>query len=78
MNIIDLKTKLDELGVRPDSYSLTGSAGNECYVLSQEGSKKWSVFYSERGQRSCLETFGSEDEACRALLKELEDDPTVF
>lgn len=78
MNVVDLKVKLTELGVHPDSYSLIGSTRNECYVLSQEGYGKWSVFYSERGQQSCLQIFASEDEACRELLRRLGGDPTVY
>lgn len=78
MKLVDLKVKLNELGVNPDSYSLTGSTGNECYVLSQECSGKWSVFYSERGLQSCRKIYETEDEACRDLFKRLGGDPTVL
>ena len=45
-------------------------------TLDQVGSR-WSVYYSERGQRSGERIFDSEDEACRYLLNLLCNDPST-
>ena len=64
MNISQLKTQLEEAGFRRDAYSLKGGLPNEAYCLNKL-SDKWEVYYSERGQKTNLKVFDSEDEACR-------------
>ena len=51
MNKDELKTKLEQAGVYAEAYSLDGGLPNERYVLSQEASGRWDVYYSERRQQ---------------------------
>ena len=77
MNIYELECVLLENKVDRSSYSLTGGLPNECYVISNEGSGIWEVYYSEKGIKSSLKIFYSENEACSYLLKILVNDFTV-
>ena len=77
MKTVELFRILNDLGIDPEAYSLTGGSYNERYVLSNDGGGKWSVYYSERGQRSSCKSFTSEDDACKQLLQILKNDPTV-
>jgi hypothetical protein len=62
--------------VRDDAYSVEGGLPFERYVLSVvEGG--WAVYYSERGERTGLRTFDTEDEACSYLFEQLVRDPTT-
>jgi hypothetical protein len=62
--------------IREDAYSLEGGLPFERYVLSVvEGG--WAVYYSERGERTGLEMFETEDEACSHLLELLLRDSTT-
>lgn len=63
----ELELKLIELGIRNDSYSLSGGLPNEAYCLSNIG-KDWEVYYSERGSKSSLKIFSSESAACEYFL----------
>jgi hypothetical protein len=63
MDIKSLKVALNKLNVNPDSYSLEGGLPSEKYCLSNEGIN-WSVYYSERGQRTGEKLFSSESQAC--------------
>jgi len=67
MNRAELENILRDRKVSPLAYSLGGGLPNEKYTLDQIG-PKWSVYYSERGQRNGERDFDSEDEACRYLL----------
>lgn len=64
MNIRDLEEKLVAAKIRPDSYSLTGGLPNEAFCIGNVNGR-WEVYYSERGSKTSLKTFQSEDEACR-------------
>ncbi len=77
MNLTELQTELDSLGVDKLSYSLEGGLPNERYCIDKEYGN-WLVYYSERGGRSGLKEFKTESKACEHLLKVLKDDPTVF
>lgn len=59
----DLKKILDTEGVSKSIYSLSGGLPNEKICLDYEGGE-WVVYYSERGCRTGLEKFSSEDDAC--------------
>ncbi|MDP9067935.1 MAG: hypothetical protein M3N53_06280 [Actinomycetota bacterium] len=72
----ELKQRLDEAGVRPESYHLYGAHMSERYVLLEQG-QQWSVFYSERGLETGKRTFDSESEACKYLFGLLTGDPTT-
>lgn len=74
MNRDDLRRQLDELKVNPNSYSLDGGCPSESYVLSDEGNGVWSVYYSERGNRSSEIKFNSESDACVELKRRLLSD----
>jgi len=64
MNLSELKTKLANSSLPDDAYCLTGGLPNEAYCVEQSPDGKWHTYYSERGQRTGLKTFDSEDEAC--------------
>lgn len=77
MNKNELKTKLEQAGVYSEAYSLDGGFPNERYVLSQEPKGQWAVYYSERGQKTGLRSFGSESAACQFFLQHVLEDPTA-
>ena len=53
----------------PDSYYVTdgGLGGGECVGIERVG-EGWFVYYSERGRKSPLSSFGTEDEACSFMV----------
>ena len=68
MNRLDLKHKLDEMGVNEEEYSLYGILDWDKIIL-YENYANWEVFYlSERGSRDNLHVFHSEDEACHYIF----------
>jgi hypothetical protein len=73
MDRAELQSRLQELGVREDAYSLDGPR-DESYCLSREG-VAWSVYYSERGLTTGRREFDAEHDACRYLLDRLLADP---
>ncbi len=71
MTVEELKKQLDAIGVPDDLYSLLiGGFPNEAYCLikNEDG---WEVYYSERGEKSDIQQFASESEACEYMLEEL-------
>lgn len=71
-----LKAVLDSEDVDASAYSLTGGMPFEAYVLECNPAG-WSVFYSERGQRSGEVAFQTEEEACAHLLELILRDSTT-
>ena len=72
MTITELEKQLKEHGIPEDYYAINlHQLPNEMMCLNQIGEQEWEVFYSERGQKTGLVTFGSEDEACAYMLQEL-------
>lgn len=67
MDKFELKRKLDNLSIDPNSYSLGGECSDETLCL-EERHGKWSIYYSERGLRTKEESFDSEEKACDAFL----------
>jgi hypothetical protein len=63
MTLTELEAKLSAHGVRKDDYSLAGGLPTEALCIDRADGK-WRVYYSERGSRSVLGTFDSEQEAC--------------
>jgi hypothetical protein len=62
MTLAELDALLLSKGISPNDYSLTGGLPNEAYCI--EGSDgKWKFYYSERGSRTGVKEFGTEDEA---------------
>lgn len=77
MNIDALKDALRRANIDERFVSLDGSARDESLVLEHEPVMGWTVYYSERGQRTGERTFRSEDQACQFILDKLSSDPTV-
>jgi hypothetical protein len=67
MNRIELQKKLGENGIPKTVYCLDGGLPWEQYCL-EENYGKWSVYYSERGNKSSLKIFYNENEACSYLF----------
>jgi len=78
MNCSELKERLLREGVREDVYSLMGdSLLFDGFVLSQQGGE-WVVYYrDERGSRSHVRAFATQEEACQDLLDRLLADPNT-
>lgn len=79
MNRTDLRDKLNSLRVKPELYSLEGELLPDRIIL-YNSYNTWEVFYlGERGERSDMKLFSSEDEACEYIYvlfkeaKEIED-----
>lgn len=77
MTVEELSIQLQTLGVRQDAYSLDGGSPSEAYCLSHQ-SGHWEIYYSERGQKTGVQAFYSEDDACRAFLSLIMDDESVI
>lgn len=78
MNLLETGDILDARGVPPEMYSL-GQDANEAYCVVRDPDG-WSVYYSERGNRTDPRMHASEDRACLDLiarvLSEIERDLT--
>ncbi|MED3649686.1 hypothetical protein [Heyndrickxia sporothermodurans] len=72
MNKNELKQLLINSNVPKDLYSLEGGLPNEALCLNEENGQ-WEVYYSERGVKSQLKRFDSEDRACEYFCKEILD-----
>lgn len=68
MDIEELKEILQNEKIPEDFYSLKGGLPNESYCIEKKGNI-WDVYYSERGSKTDLKKFDTEDEACRHLYK---------
>lgn len=73
MNVQKLKSELNKLGVSKSCSILGQKYPNESYCLMYENSL-WIYYYSERGCRSNLKKFESEEEACEYLLEQVKRD----
>jgi hypothetical protein len=74
MTRADLEQLLSQERVRPDAYSLYGEVPDECLCLLPEPGG-WTVFYSERGERTGPRHFETEAEACDFIAMRLLADP---
>jgi hypothetical protein len=63
---------LDSEGYRPDSYGIghRGKYRDQAFIL-ERWSKRWVVYYTERGEKTYIRKYVSEDAACRDLLARL-------
>lgn len=68
MNIIELKKIFEDENVPRELYSLKGGLPNESYCIEQVNGQ-WEVYYSERGSKSSLKFFDTEEKACLYLYK---------
>ncbi|MBT3201246.1 MAG: hypothetical protein HN350_15205 [Phycisphaerales bacterium] len=64
MNLKELQVKLVSSNLPADTYCLTGGLPNEAYCIEQGADGNWRTYYSERGLRTGLKTFGTEEDAC--------------
>jgi len=70
MNLAELAAKLTHSSLPEDAYCLTGGFPNEAYCIEQGSNGKWHCYYSERGLRTGLTTFDTEEEACEYFFTE--------
>jgi hypothetical protein len=63
MTLAELETALTRCGIPKGAYSLSGGLPTEAYCL-ERAPGAWRVYYSERGTRTGLKCFGTEEEAC--------------
>ncbi len=71
MTLADLEERLRSAGVADYLYVTDGGLGSgECYGIEPVPGG-WSIYYSERGRKSPLESHATEDAACRAFLRHL-------
>ncbi|WLD94527.1 hypothetical protein [Alkalihalobacillus sp. AL-G] len=63
MTLIELQEKLNTMKIPQNFYSLDGGLPNEAYCIGYNKGK-WEVYYSERGNKTDLKKFQSENEAC--------------
>lgn len=68
----ELQQLLINANVPKDLYNLNGGLPNEVFCLNKEDNI-WEVYYSERGVKSQLKKFKSEDEACNYFYKTILD-----
>jgi hypothetical protein len=77
MNREQLKLQLAALRIDPTAYCLSGGLPNECLVLNQAQNGTWEVYYSERGEKSGLRIFDSEEIAVQHFLGVILHDSAV-
>lgn len=63
MKKADLVQRLKSEDINEYAYCLNGGFPNEAYTLGHNGDT-WEVYYSERGQKTGLQVFDNEDDAC--------------
>ncbi len=70
MNLLELETFFEKEKVPKDLYSLKGGLPNERLCIGHVNGK-WEVYYSERGHKTGLRTFDTEEEACLHLYEKV-------
>lgn len=63
MNKKQLEQKLKQENVNEYYYCLEGGLPNEAFCLNNNG-EFWEAYYSEKGNKSQLKVFESEEESC--------------
>lgn len=58
-----LGERLQQENINEYYYSLDGDLPNEAFCL-HENNNHWEVYYSEKGNKSQLKSFESEEDAC--------------
>ena len=72
MQLAEVVVRLRSAGVPDWFYCIAGGLGTGECVGIEPAEGGWSVYYSERGRKSPLETCADEDAACRALLRHMD------
>ncbi|MED1601774.1 hypothetical protein [Alkalihalophilus marmarensis] len=63
----ELQQALIKANIPEGLYNLSGGLPNESLCLNKEGT--WEVYYSERGLKSQIEKFDTEEQACEYFYK---------
>ena len=63
MNIVELKSVLEDREFRSDGYRILEAPGESTWCIKKQG-KTWLVFYFERGTKFELQRFKEESAAC--------------
>lgn len=69
MNRNDLHEILRRENIPEDAYSLFGGLPNEKFCINKI--ECWEVYYSEKGIKTQLKKFDTEDKACEYLYNKL-------
>lgn len=79
MTTSELGETLRANNIHPDAVRLGSGLpdADEQYCIVPYG-HQWHVYYAERGQKSNLQVFESEDAACRYLLAILKEDTSAW
>ena len=72
MLLAEAVARLRSAGVPDWFYVTDGGLGTGECVGIEPVAGGWSVYYSERGRKSPLESCADEDSACRALLRHVD------
>jgi hypothetical protein len=73
MLLAEAVARLRSAGVPDYFYVADGGLGTgECVGIEPAPGGGWSIYYSERGRKSPLETYPDEDSACRGLLRQVD------
>jgi hypothetical protein len=72
MRLAEAVDRLRSAGVPDWFYVTDGGLGTGECVGVEPAAGGWSVYYSERGRKTPLETCPDEDAACRALLRHMD------
>lgn len=79
MNLDSLKLDLERLGIKKRWYSLSEEFADEAFCIHRSKERElWEVYYCERGEKSNLRTFKSEDEACEWFYHFITSDHVVM
>ncbi|MEA2738984.1 MAG: hypothetical protein QOH05_2291 [Acetobacteraceae bacterium] len=72
MRLAEAVARLRSAGVPDWLYVTDGGLGTGECVGIEPVPGGWSIYYSERGRKSPLESCADEDTACRALLRQVD------
>ena len=69
----ELRTKLRQEGIPENWYSLENAGNRDQKICLDNQSRKWVVYYSERGAKLRLKDHNSENAACEDVYNRLTD-----
>ena len=67
MNVGELNEAFEKNRVPSRYYTFRGLGGGECYGLDKIDGQ-WATYYSERGHKSDVQRYSTEDESCQAMF----------
>lgn len=74
MNLSELKAILEKEKINPINYDILQDdylRGYDGFIINKADNGDFRLYYMERGQRDLLLQTSSEDQVCRALLREM-------